>query len=143
MKVVADAAAFIFVLRKISQASDERRISKTSGKVIVDDDTETKPAAPVINPTDWVKSLWFTLLSVSLWFNLVSTPLIMLWPEISDQSANKNFYYLLWLNELMFILDTIRKFFDPPKGSRALDVYEIAINYIKSTLILDVLATLP
>ena len=38
----------------------------------------------------------------------------------------------------------IRKFFDPPKGSRAaLDVYEIAINYIKGNLILDVVATLP
>ena len=37
----------------------------------------------------------------------------------------------------------IRKFFDPPKRGRQLDVYEVAINYMKSTLILDVLATLP
>jgi len=37
----------------------------------------------------------------------------------------------------------IRKFFDAPKRGRARDVYEIAINYMKSTLILDVLATLP
>ena len=37
----------------------------------------------------------------------------------------------------------VRKFFDKPKKSRALDVYEIATQYIKSTLILDVVSTLP
>ena len=83
-------------------------------------------------------------MSISLWFNLVSTPLLILWPDITEDSESKTLYYLLWLNELFFLLDMIRKFFDPPKGSRAaLDVYEIAINYIKGNLILDVVATLP
>ena len=82
-------------------------------------------------------------MSVILWFNLVSSPLIILWPEITDTSETKSLYYALWLNELCFILDMIRKFFDPPKDFRSDDAYDIAINYIKSTMILDVFASLP
>ena len=96
-----------------------------------------------LNPMVLITTCWKCILSISLWFNLVSTPLIILWPEISDNSESKTMYYLLWLNELLFLLDMIRKFFDPPKGSRATDVYEIAVNYMKSTLILDASATVP
>ena len=95
------------------------------------------------NPVVLVKTLWYCILSISLWFNLVSTPLILIWPDITDQGDSKTLYYLLWLNELIFLLDIIRKFFDPPKGSRVTDVYEVAVNYMKTILILDAAATLP
>ena len=52
-------------------------------------------------------------------------------------------WYALWFNELVWMLDIVRKFFDKPKRSRANDVYEVAVAYIKSTLILDALSSLP
>ena len=41
------------------------------------------------------------------------------------------------------MLDIGRKFFDKPKNSNAQDSYEVATNYIKSTLILDSIALFP
>jgi hypothetical protein len=86
--------------------------------------------------------IWSTAISLALWFNLVTSPFVILYPEIAEEK-NKNFYYSLWLNELMWLLDIVRKFFDKPKKSRAKDSYENAIHYIKTTLILDVAALLP
>ena len=81
-------------------------------------------------------------MSYNLWFNLVTTPFIILWPEIQDPDQ-KTLYYLLWLNEFFWILDILRKFFDKPKKSRSRDIYENAVNYMKGTLIFDVISTLP
>ena len=50
---------------------------------------------------------------------------------------------MLWANELVWTLDIFRKFLVKPKKSRATDTYEIAVAYIKSTLIIDLIATLP
>ena len=52
-------------------------------------------------------------------------------------------FYMLWGNEMFYMLDVVRKFFVKPKKSKAVDVYENAVNYIKSTLILDFIATFP
>ena len=71
---------------------------------------------------------------------MVTSPLLILWPELNDEETMNN---LLWLNELVFALDILRKFIDKPKKSRAVDSYEIAVAYIKSTLFIDVIATLP
>ena len=98
---------------------------------------------PGMNTTDFGRNVWLIIMSILLWFNLVSSPLIILWPEITDYTESMTLYYLLWLNELCFLLEMIRKFFDPPKDFRSDDVMEVAINYMKSTLILDVFATLP
>ena len=90
-----------------------------------------------------IKTIWHILGSLFLWFNLISSPFLILWPELNDEKNHRNLYYLLWLNELYWVLDIVRKMFDPPSKSQMTDVYEVAINYIKSTLILDVTATLP
>lgn len=58
-------------------------------------------------------------MSFWLWFNLISTPFLILWPDL-DQSS-KSFWYILWLNELVWLLDMVRKFVDKPKGSKAED----------------------
>ena len=68
--------------------------------------------------------MWFILISFFLWFNLITTPFIMLWPEIQE---NRKLYYAFWLNELIWLLDIIRKVFVKPKKSRAKDSYENAI----------------
>ena len=93
-----------------------------------------------VDPAEIIKPAWHSFVSLWLWFNLITSPFLILWPELQD---NKNFWYALWFNELVWLLDIIRKFFDKPKKSRAADSYEVAVEYIKSTLILDVLSSLP
>ena len=87
--------------------------------------------------------LWYSVISFWLWFNMITTPFLILWPELSSETENKTMYYVLWLNELIWLLDILRKTFDKPKKSRASDLYENAMAYFKSTLILDVIALLP
>lgn len=87
--------------------------------------------------------IWYSCISFWLWFNMISSPFIILWPELGSEQENKNLYYILWLNELVWLLDIVRKIFDKPKKSRANDIYENAMAYFKSTLILDIISTLP
>ena len=82
-------------------------------------------------------------MSLMLWYNLITAPLILLWPELSLEEENKNSWYMLWANELFWTLDMARKFFNKRTGRPINDTYELAQAYIKSTLILDVIATLP
>ena len=84
--------------------------------------------------------LWHSFVSIWLWFTLITSPFICLYDDFGDSPT---MFYMLWFNELVWILDMLRKFFDKPKKSRARDVYEVAVEYIKSTLILDVIASLP
>lgn len=101
------------------------------------------PVVKIFNTALFVKTGWLVILSTMLWFNLATAPLIMLWPEITETSEGKGFFYALWFNETIFLLDIIRQFFDPPKGSQLKDVYEVFVSYVKSNLILDVVSTLP
>ena len=50
---------------------------------------------------------------------------------------------MLWFNELVWVLDIVRKFGDKPKKSKARDIFENAIAYMKSYLIIDLAATFP
>ena len=56
-------------------------------------------------------------------------------------SLNEDLKFLLWMNEFYWICDGARKLFFQSKPGQ--DPYETALGYIKSTLILDVIATLP
>ena len=87
--------------------------------------------------------IWYSFISIWLWFNMISSPFIIMWPELNSEENHKTLYYYLWFNELVWLLDIVRKPFDKPKKSRAVDVYENAMAYFKSTLILDVISTLP
>ena len=62
----------------------------------------------------------------------------MLWPDL-----NKDLNMLLWANELVFALDILRKFMVKPKKSLTTDTYEIAVAYLKSSFIFDVISSLP
>ena len=68
----------------------------------------------------------------------MSSPFIILWPDL-----NKDLNILLWTNELIFALDILRKFIVKPKKSRETDTYEIAVAYLKSSFIFDVISTVP
>ena len=51
-----------------------------------------------------VKSGWLIIMSVSLWFTLITTPAIMLFPDLK-----KDLFYSLWLNETFWSMDIARK----------------------------------
>jgi hypothetical protein len=75
-------------------------------------------------------------MSVCLWFTLLTTPAIMVF-----ESLNDDLKYLLWLNESFWIVDIARKLVAQQKPGQ--DPFDAAIEYIKSTLILDIISTLP
>lgn len=83
-----------------------------------------------------IETPWFLILSVSLWVNLITTPLLMLWPHY-----NEDWLTLLWLNEAIWLLEIARRLLFSAKDDE--DSYEVALNYIRSSLLLDVIATLP
>ena len=75
-------------------------------------------------------------MSLCFWFTLYTTPAIMIFPEL-----NETLIKLLWVNEVMWLLEIIRKvMFNAAEGE---DCMEAALRYMRSTMILDVVATLP
>lgn len=72
------------------------------------------------------------------WFNLLTIPIIMLWPEIFPPPNIP-----LWINELAFLLDIIRKAFTKKQKSIALDSYEIFVEYLTSNFIIDLISSVP
>ena len=75
-------------------------------------------------------------MSACLWFNLVSTPAVMVFPGLST-----DLYFILWFNELCWLLDIARKLLLQQK--EGMDAFTASIEYMRSTLILDVIAFLP
>lgn len=146
MKVIASSVLFIYVLKKGLKIAEAKRMRKTNLKVIIDDHRQSRTTIATIaakgNTTSRSMILWFCWMSVWLWFNLITAPFLILWPDIIDI---KTLFYLLWLNEFIWIIDIIRKFFVKPAKSthQKSDIYENAIAYIKSTLILDLISTFP
>lgn len=140
IKVVSLAAMFIHYQRLEVQETTQKKMTKTHMKLIVEYKKDENFKENESDLLDLLITVWFIVISFFLWFNLVTSPFVWLYPELQE---NKQFYYALWLNELVWILDIIRKIFHKPKKSRARDSYENALIYIKSTLILDVVAGLP
>ena len=84
--------------------------------------------------------LWRITLSVSLWFNMYSTPALILFADDLSQSL----YGYFWLNELVWVLEMIRKLlFNTEASDGSKDSMTAAIEYIKGTFLLDLIATLP
>ena len=82
----------------------------------------------------WI--FWQCLLSIFLWLNCFLTPEIMLWPNLNEDKKT-----LLWINEVVWVVEIFRKLF--MNANEGIDAYQAAIDYIKSTFILDIVATLP
>ena len=78
--------------------------------------------------------IWLTFMSFVHWFNLLVTPIVMLWPELWPSPS-----YSLWLCELMFLLDVLRKCFVRKPKSLAIDSYDIFVEYLRSSLIIDLI----
>ena len=74
---------------------------------------------------------------------MITTPCVLLWPDLTNVEENKNLWLALWVNEIVWLLEMIRKFFDKPKNSRAADSWEIALLYIRTGFLPDLAATFP
>ena len=85
-----------------------------------------------------INFIWKVLMSNMHWLNLITTPIVMLWPELFPSPS-----YTLWLIETFFLIDIVRKGFTKKPKSTASDNYEIFVEYIRSNLILDLVATIP
>jgi len=82
------------------------------------------------------EKVWFCVLCAFLWFNLVTTPAVMIFPEMTKSLMN-----FLYLNEFVWFLDIVRKLLFQNEAGE--DTYTSAVKYIKSTLILDLISLMP
>lgn len=62
--------------------------------------------------------------------------MVLLWPD-----TNEDWKFLFWFNEAVWFLDIIRRL--ALSANEDEDGYEVALAYIRSTFMLDVLATAP
>ena len=72
------------------------------------------------------------------WISIITTPLVLLWPDLFPHPS-----ITLWTVELFFMLDMIRKCMVAKPKSFAQDTYDIFVEYAKSNMILDLMATMP
>ena len=83
-------------------------------------------------------TLWMCFMSIIHWLNMLSTPIAMLWPDTFPEPN-----YLMWSIEFCFFIDVLRKCIHKKPKSKAIDVYEVFVEYAKSNLILDLISLLP
>ena len=69
--------------------------------------------------------IWLISMSFIHWFNLIVTPFVMLWPQNWPQTMT-----VLWLVEICFLFDIIRKCVVRKPKSYATDFYDIFIEYL-------------
>ena len=87
---------------------------------------------------DRVIAVWLCIMSFWNWFNLITTPFIMLYPEIWPRQST-----ILWLQEVCFLFDIVRKCFVAKEKSKAVDFFDIFVEYLQSKMIFDLIATVP
>ena len=83
-------------------------------------------------------TIWLCYMSVIHWLNILSTPIAIIW---ANKFVSPN--YFLWVIEVTFLIDILRKCFIKKPKSVASDVYEVFVEYVQSNLILDLISVLP
>ncbi len=137
VRVIVLAHNFIRMMTTTIQNSDKAELEKQSLMMKEDFEKSKRKAASSSSKTfRLIENIWIISISLSLWFNLVTTPAIMIFPSLKDDLS-----YLLWLNETCWILDIAHKLLMRKVPGK--DPYDVAVSYIKSTLILDLIATFP
>ena len=99
-------------------------------RTAIDDEEEGLHDAPI------AEKIWLCVLCCFQYFNVATTPAIMIFPELNEELMN-----LLWINEIFWFLDIVRKLLFQYKPGE--DTYNIAVKYIKTRLWLDLIALLP
>ena len=125
MKSICLASFFFSRLRKQYQVAEEIRLYKKGLKLYSSDSqNKKKPNEEKMHAS--FLTFWHCIMSLVLWYNLISSPLVILWPELSLEEENKSSWYMLWGNELFWTLDIVRKFFNKRTGRPINDTYELA-----------------
>ena len=135
MRVVVNVSLFIIIMRKNIDKNFDAKCLKQRRSIF----EKPSPGSNLqtrIPATKVLKEVYFCIVSLCFWFTLYTTPAIMIFPEL-----NVTLITLLWVNEVAWVLEIIRKAqFNVAEGE---DPMEAALRYMKSTMILDVVATLP
>ena len=87
---------------------------------------------------DNLRIAWMIMMSFTQWINIILTPIVLLWPDLFPHPD-----IMLWIVEILFMLDMIRKSMVAKPKSFAKDTYDIFVEYAKSNMILDLMATMP
>ena len=81
--------------------------------------------------------LWLCIMNCVFWFDMLSTPLLLVWPEFIFSLT-----IFVWICDTFWILHICINFITiKNNGSR--DLLEIALYYMRRLFIIDLLATLP
>lgn len=112
VKVIASANIFIVVVQANIASDDLQRMKKFHLQVGYDDVSDLKMIhTKKVRPEQALLTLWYCIISCFIWFNLVSSPFLILWPELNE---DQYLYKILWANELVWTLDIFRKFLVKP-----------------------------
>ena len=135
----------LFSLSNLSNAKEnlasveEERYSGLNIEMLMEDDeNEEESKFCFCIPWNDFILVWKCFMSWVHWFNLISTPLVMLWPDLFPSPSIS-----LWLNELFFFLDMVVKCFTKKPGSLASDNYDLVVEYLTTNFIFDLISSVP
>ena len=135
MRVVVNVSLFIIICKKNIDTNFDAKCLRQR-RSIFEESSHGSDLKTGVSATKVLKEVYFCLLSLCFWFTLYTTPAIMIFPELNETLMN-----LLWVNEVSWVVEIIRKAqFNVAEGEEAM---EAAVRYMRSTMILDVAATLP
>lgn len=139
VRCVYNMMRFVIVLKTNLKNGEDDRENETNLEMLMEDE-EFEQVNKLCGFITWASFIfvWRLLMSFVHWFNLISTPLLLLWPELFLSPS-----YSLWLNEFCFLLNMVTKCFTKKPKSAATDNYDIFVDYFKSNFILDLIATVP
>lgn len=78
-------------------------------------------------------------MSFIFWIDNISTPILLLWPD--DYSEDLSFW--IWLCDICWLINILVNFLEIDPNYDTIDPLEIALRYLKSVFIIDVIATVP
>ena len=136
VRCVYNMIRFFNMLRINKEQGDELR-EDHSPHAMMQDDGEEEESEHWCNKENTIV-MWQIVMSFLHWLNLLITPIVMLWPELFPSPSA-----LLWLIEVFFIINILLKCGIRKPKSYAIDNYDIFVEYLQSTLPIDVISTLP
>lgn len=84
VRVASYAILFLHLLKKKVAQDDEIEMSRKHNSVLVDPNIRSEPKSETRKSlSTTVKTLWHCLTSLALWFNLITSPFVMMWPEMA------------------------------------------------------------
>lgn len=98
----------------------------------------------LLRPNSTFKQKWDLLIILFAIFNCFQVPMdVAFEPEVLQTIGFKVLNYMVDTIFLIDILIVFRTTFINEKGQEVTESYDIALNYLKSTFIVDLMATIP